>query len=256
MAAAVLLAAFGPSAFAFTNTGTVTLYQNSYSYGNGGEFTAISSTLDPTSLGYSTKAQVTINGKGTGFETFCLEYTQEFNPGTAYNYGISNAAIAGGPASSGSGSNYRAGSSSGSDPISIGVAWLYTQFAAGTLNGYNYTNTASRLIDAGELQQTIWWLEDENYSNGSSPKPNNIFTTDVLNMFGTALAAEANNNGAYGVAVMNLGSSASGYPYQDQLILYPTPTTNRLPVPDGGASVMLLGLALGGIAMARRKLFS
>ena len=49
------------------------------------------------------------------------------------------------------------------DPVSQGTGWLYSQFATGTLAGYNYD--AGRSGAAGSsadlLQQTIWWLEGE-----------------------------------------------------------------------------------------------
>jgi hypothetical protein len=229
IAAAVFLAAFASTALGYSKTGSMTLDQNSYSSGVGGEFTAISTTLNPTQLGYSTEAQVKI-GSQTGFGTFCLEYQEKFTPGTTYSYSISNTII-----------------NNPKEVLTIGVAWLYEEFATGVLNGYNYTNTADRLEDAGELQDTIWWLEGQDYSNGKSPEPTNIFTTDVLNKFGTVLKAEADNDGVYDVAILNMGAPP-GYDNQAQLILNPTP------VPEGGTSIMLLGMALGGLAVVRRKL--
>jgi hypothetical protein len=62
-----------------------------------------------------------------------------------------------------------------------------------------------------------------------------------LNQFGL----QANSNGAYGVAVMNLWTNSNGTGYaQDQLVM--------LPVPDGGSTLTLLGLAFGGTALFAR----
>ena len=101
---------------------SVTMNYGSRHSGNGGEFNASSPNFVPATMGY--KAKTTYNG---GVETFCLETNEFFNPGSTYNYGISQGAIHGGV--------------SGGDPdlISRGTAWLYLKFANGTLAGYNYS---------------------------------------------------------------------------------------------------------------------
>lgn len=62
------------------------------------------------------------------FHTFCIEKTETFTPGSTYEVALNNAAI------------YN-GQNGLADPISMGTAWLYSQFAAGTLAGYNDTTT-------------------------------------------------------------------------------------------------------------------
>ena len=96
-------------------------------------------------------AAATFNG---GFETFCIEYSEHFSPGSTYYYGISQGAMNGGL----SGGN--------PDPISRGTAWLYLQFAKGTLAGYNYALGPGGNASAAALQATIWWLEGE----GDNPR--------------------------------------------------------------------------------------
>ena len=105
---------------------TVTPFQNTanYSSGNGGEFRAMPSVeLNWVINNYSDLARNAL-GQG-GFQTFCIETSEFFSPGTAYTATINDRAMFG-------------SAGSGGDPISIGTAWLYRQFASGTLSGYDY----------------------------------------------------------------------------------------------------------------------
>lgn len=228
---------------------TVTMMDNtsSYSQGNGGEFRAVgggSPSLDSVInwSAYSTSTKGTVSfatdgsswGYGSGlngqayFQTFCIEYNEEFSPGTTYNVSISQSALWGGQ------------QSAGGDPLSIGTAWLYSQFAAGTLSGYNYSYGNSvpnnRTDSAGALQQAIWWLEGE--PNGV----NNGFVAaakTALGMNDTTIKADA--NGAYNVRALNLGVPGT---VQDQLVIVPEPTTMiagaLLLLPFGASTLRIL----------------
>lgn len=222
---------------------TVTLYQNSYSYGVGGEFTAVTS--DPSLLNnYSSLAKVS-NSHGTGFETFCIEYNIEFNPGVTYNAAINGGAIpGGGGVTPGSGD----GVHSGYDPISIGTAWLYSQFAGGTLAGYDYLNTANRKADAGLLQTAFWYLENEI----NSISPSNPFYALVMDKYGSVAAAEANSDGQYGVAALNLTDGNGGY-HQSQLV-----QTASVPEPSTvvAGALLLLPLGMSAFRVLRNKQIS
>jgi len=198
----------------------LTLNYGSRHSGNGGEFNASSPDFAPGTMGYNA-AKTIYNG---GFETFCLETNEYFNPGSTYHYGITQGAINGGV----SGGN--------PDLISRGTAWLYLNFAHGTLAGYNYNIGAAGDASAAALQATIWWLE------GEGANPNNTFSTLVTSVSNYT----ADNNGFYGVGVLNLWDDNNN-PAQDQLIL-------TRGVPDGGTTVMLLGAALSVLGMARRFL--
>ena len=100
------------------------------------------------------------------------------------------------------------------DPISVGTAYLYYQFAKGNLSGYNYTGgTSARLADAAELQQAIWYLEGEIPDPGS-----NSFMTLVNGLFADPFAD--NNLNQYPVMALNLTNS--GELYQDQHTSIPT----------------------------------
>lgn len=203
---------------------TLILDLGPYHSGVGGEFNAYSTTLNPVSMGYSPLTMANV-GHGVGFETFCLEYNEEFIPGGTYNYAISQAAIHGGVPG-------------GSDPLSLGTAWLYLNFAEGHLPGYDFTNASNRTNAAGMLQNTIWWLEGERADPGNG----NSFRNLVITQFGSAANAMADNNGFYGVAVLNL-YYLDGSDSQDQLVL----------VPDSGTTSMLLSLGLASLFLFNRK---
>ena len=199
----------------------LTLDYGSRHYGDGGEFDASSPDFAPATMGY--KPATTYNG---GFETFCVQTNEYFNPGSTYYYGISQGSISGGSF----------------DPLTLGTAWLYLNFAHGTLLGYNYSFGGAGNASAGALQSTIWWLQ------GQGANPHNAFSTLVTHNVANYMAA---NNGHYGVAVLNLwGDINHTQVAQNQLILLPSR------VPDSGSTVMLLGTALGVLGMASRYLKS
>jgi hypothetical protein len=106
------------------------------------------------------------------------------------------------------------------DNVSIGTAWLFSQFSAGTLTLDNGTGSyfdANRLANAGEVQNAIWFLEDEGGLN-------NGYVALAENALGnlTLTQIEADSNGAYGVVALNLFDS-SGNLAQDQLAVVPEP---------------------------------
>jgi hypothetical protein len=207
---------------------TVMLDTTSYYPGlGGGEFTAYTS-QDFTG-NYAASAQAF-----GGFETFCMETGVEFSPGTSYYYTLGNVTQPNpGVAQEGSGL-----------ALSQGTAYLYYQFGKGLLGDFDYTPGAGRQADDNLLQAAIWALQGgQSYGGYPTPITSNKFYIDAVNALGgSVLDPYAGSD----VAVLQVWSNPDDTgPAQNQLVL----------VPDGGLTVALLGGALIGLQVLRRKLF-
>lgn len=207
----------------------ITIFQTpNASGGAGGEFTiGVDTALLKYKALYSDKVS-----SANSFQSFCLE---NWNPAEATwsgsaDYTINSYAINGG-----------GGATDGKDIISIGTAWLYQQFAKGTLDGYDYTLGTGRSDDAIALQKAFWWLENENGGDYNSE----FISKAILGLglagsisdIQTALRA---NNTIYAVAVINpyQGSTLR----QSQLILVPVP-----------GALILASLGTGFVGWLRRR---
>jgi len=202
-----------------------------YATGDGGEFN-----ISPVFSGGNYAPVALVNG---GFETFCIQAT---GPGSTIDVpGHYNATLA-------------------PTPVSLGTAWLYNQFATGHLTGYDYADTGlpgstvvntllgartttGRAASAYGLQNAIWLME-----GFSGPSVDVTAATPWVNFAesstGHTLAElEGQNNGEYQVARVVL-TDDNGEPVQNMIGL----------VPDGGSSILLLGMGLSGVAFVSRKL--
>jgi len=196
--------------------------------GTGGEFTLVAVGLDLSGYAAAASGIASTAGSPT-FQSFCLENStppEYLNLNTTYNATISTKAVNGGVGP-------------GGDPIAVGTRWLYSQFAAGTLAGYNYTG--NRTLSAGLLQNAIWWLEGE---GGLAYNPGNAFMLAAVTHFGSPAAAQADGAAVYGVYALNL-TTLNGALAQDQLYFRP--------VPDNAFTLILLGAALASLLLLRRR---
>lgn len=197
---------------AAANAGTVQIYQTAYSSGSGGEFQAYltGAAFTPTSL------------TGNGVETFCIERSEQFQPGATYNFSIETAAMGGG-----------GGAVNGMDPLDERSAYLYDLFITGNLPGYDYSNGSGlRQAHAASLQNALWYIEEEVGS---------LDTPDAVNWFNLSANGIGQGLGLVRVLhVFTLDDSGAQIPSQDQII--------RLPAPGAAA---LLGL--GGLVALRRR---
>jgi hypothetical protein len=165
----------------------------------------------------------TIATSGTVFTTFCVEIDEYFNPGNTYSAQVNanESAVWGG-----------IGGSSSGDPLSEDAAWLFAMYSQ---------KQFSSNADARDLQRAIWYLEEE-FVLTAQEVLDNPYLQAVSTTFNGINRSKDATLGEYGVYVVNLTDSSGGR-HQDQLIL----------VPDGGLTVMLLGLGVGGLALISRK---
>ena len=158
------------------------------------------------------------------FQTFCIDEAESISLNGIYNAVINTDAVKG-------------GSVTGSDPLSLGTGYLYSQFAGGTLAGYAWSGEA-RKTSARDLQDALWYLE------GGGGSINAFYTNLLTNLFGSVENAAKDGGWKYGVYALNLTDARTGGRAQDVLYY----------APDGGATLMLLGGALVGLGALRRKL--
>ena len=217
----------------------MTVSMNSYGayrQGNGGEFTFyLGQGFQPDYLDlYDEKAKPV----GNAMQTFCLEMSEHIYTNRTYDVTVSNSAKNGG-------NNFANNAVDHMDNISNGSAWLYGQFAAGTLAGFNYavdtsTEIKARKISGEQLQNALWALEDE-----KSMVSSNVFIKLLTESGQFAGIAEAKHDylGSK-VGVMNL--TLNGSKAQDQIFLNPTP----VPVPG---SLLLAGIGTTILGFRKRK---
>lgn len=210
-----------------------------------GNLSAATTTLNWADKSHSASGgefKLVTSANGT-FNSFCIEHNEFVSLGGTYTYSITGGAIAGG----------YTGATAGTDPISIGTAYLYRKFIDNTLAGYTHAANpavfdANAFNSQNNLQNAIWWLEGElgvtqnNLTYAYASNPFLIAAKSALAPLGTFADLQANANGAYGVYAMNM-YNANGTKAQDQLIV----------VPDGGMTLAMLGMACASFGLLRRK---
>jgi hypothetical protein len=204
---------------------------NNYYSGNGGEFTLRSDggqglLLSNSAYDAKTRGE---DGNPESFQTFCVETAEyvaqpmDIVVSTTTAEGITD-------------SHAILGSKPNGDDLDSRTAYLYTQFAKGTLSNYNYVAGVGRSASAGELQKAIWWIEGEGGSNAGQA---GIWITEATNAGWTDIGD---------VRILNTWVPGHigelGYKTQDQLYLVPVP-----------AAVLLgmLGLGVAGLKLRKSK---
>jgi hypothetical protein len=201
---------------------TIVLNQNAYSFQGGGEFTA--NTASQSFVANYAPVAI-LNG---GFETFCVQRSVYYHPGATYTFTLGDADSQG-------------------RPLTAGAAFLYSQFGAGALAGYDYFDAAARKIDAGDLQAAFWYLQG-NQSGGSgypAGGTGNPFYDLAVATLGSSQVV-APNNGQYQVQILQLWDTAN-QPCQNQLVLNPPA---QVPEPS---SLPWFTLGLTGLLVVSRR---
>ncbi len=207
-----------------TPSATVTQMSGYYS-GQGGEFT----------LAPNTELAILLGNSGP-FQSFCLERSEYAIPGTTYDAVLNTEALLGGL------NNGPAGPGGG-DPLDPRTAYLYWNFRAGTLSGYNYVSGAGRSTSAGALQDVIWYLEDEAALTWSAGSLQDTFYTAAQNAVTSGAWTGLGN-----VRILNFYEVGHAgdlqYRHQDML------ATTTIPAPG---AVVLAGLGAGLVGWLRRR---
>jgi hypothetical protein len=145
------------------------------------------------------------------FLGFCLEYNEHITLSGNQDYyvNVANQAINGG-----GGPN--------PDPLSMVTAYMYSQYRAG--------NIATTAQGAADLQNAIWWMEEEITTSQRSSAAATMISNAKTALGLTALSDTAlralNANGAYGVRALNVYSNATLTAMnQDVLAMVPEPST-------------------------------
>jgi hypothetical protein len=231
-AAALVAACFGMTQAARADTLQVTRdfdnYTNHGTFGQGGEWGIVSiNGLTPPAMGSGVAYSSNV------FQTFCLERNETLSPGT-YSWSLSSAAHNGGVG----------GATNNADPISAATAYLFNIWWSGQLtdfggsgNSYDYSFGSGRVSSALQLQNALWFLEDELTS--SQMDHNSVAWTWAQ----AALSAVGSSTDIGNVRVLTLTDSSGNH--QDVLVLVPLPS----------AAVIGLGLmsVMGVVGMVRRR---
>jgi len=163
-----------------------------------------------------------IIGPGS-FQSFCIEAHEDVVVSNTYQVVVNDEAILG--------DGRRPGEVSGPDGgdlVSPQTAYLYTQFRAGTLAGYDFTPGLGRETSARALQTAIWYLEGE-----VGYQDINMLTPEAQAFIAAAEASGWTNAGS--VVALNLYDGKLCY--QDMLATVPVPSAMLL----GGIGTCLIG---------------
>jgi hypothetical protein len=160
------------------------------------------------------------------FQSFCVEVYEKVTVGSTYEALLNDEAILG--------DGLRPGELPGpeGDLLSPETAFLYTQFRAGTLAGYDFSSADTHKGSALSLQTAIWYLEGEgDYAN-----------LDMLSAQAQSFVTLAEESGwttIGNVRVLNLYELEDGKLVRQDMLALTAPAPGALLL--GGLGVSLLG---------------
>jgi hypothetical protein len=185
------------------------------------------------------------------FDTFCIEHVEYFYSGGTFNYIVNSGAVVG----NGGANTVDTHTGLAMDTISIGTAYLYSQFRAGNLQ------------NAALMHDAIWYLEGEGGSANAyytaAKTGTGLGDTDIVKNQGTTIGSKTysydvvalnlygwqyGNNGT----VVTLPDGTTDYVYlnQDMLAMVPEPSTYI------AAALLGLPILVNGIRVWRKRRIS
>ncbi|MEN6576313.1 MAG: hypothetical protein ABFD90_08220 [Phycisphaerales bacterium] len=162
-------------------------------------------------------------GSGESFQSFCLEAHEPIEVGVTYEVILNDEAVLG----DGRWPDESSGDQGG-DLISPETAYLYTQFRAGTLDGYPDAAGPDRMKAALALQTAIWYLE------GEVGYEFDVLTPEAQDF--VSLAQESDWTDIGNVRVLNMMDGKM--PAQDMLTLVTVPAPGAILLSSIGLSVI------------------
>ena len=233
----VILVALAAAAVADpVQVGTMDITRVSGFYtGQGGEFTIYDTTL---SIGGYVAATSGKKTPANSLQTFCVEKNEfVMPPYDDITIEMDTVAIQGGIAGG------------TPDPLDPWTAYLYTEFATGNLSSYTWTAGPGRAADAGQLQNAIWYIEEEigltDIGGGVLGQTENAATalgsgTKALAWYNEAASENWTDIG--NVRVLNPYHNTVREDFQSQLYLVPVP---------GAVLLGFLGLSAAGLKLRK-----
>jgi hypothetical protein len=168
-----------------------------------------------------------LTGESGPFQSFCVEVHEPITIGETYDVVLNDEAILGDGLRPG-----EVAGPDGGDLLSPETAYLYTQFRAGTLTGYDFTPGTGRENSARSLQTAIWYLEGEDGFQSLlalSPQAKGFVT--VGESFGWTTIGN--------VRVLNLYTSLTNKDYRQDMLTLGVPAPGAFLL--GGIGTCLIG---------------
>lgn len=209
---------------------------------------------------------------GSAFITFCVEYTEEFYPGSPYKVIVSDSAVNGSlvpPSDRYPGITHytnpgglpdASGTASGYTPLLPETKWLFQQYATGNMSGY-YNNAG-----ANAMQMAIWYLQGQ-IAGAVSPDSRPVLSSNPTAQYLVGLAALHTGFSSSAVQVAQLWSGSVTQNEQgqwvgtgnsqDQIIYNPSagvndPNVGAVPEP-ASLAVWSMTLVVGAVATLRSR---